>query len=111
MPEAVRGGGPGGDEVWRPIRDLFFFDDASPNTDWLAGPYVILDAKGLTGAEVGKTNRPSATNVPDMLAIGGVRSGSVKRVAAAVGEGARAVGALDALPAAAAPSGAAVDQH
>ena len=41
--------------------------------------------------------RPLETNLPGVFAIGDVRSGSVKRVAAAVGEGAQVVAALHAF--------------
>lgn len=109
--EAIRGSGPGGDKLRRSIRDLFVFIGANPNTVWLAISDVILDTKGLTGREVGKTHQPLATNVPGPLATSGVRSGLVKRAAAAVGEGAQAVRALLALLAVAAPSRAAVGHH
>ncbi|MDB5424612.1 MAG: Cyclic nucleotide-regulated FAD-dependent pyridine nucleotide-disulfide oxidoreductase [Phenylobacterium sp.] len=78
-----------GQETRRPIRHLFLFIGADPNTDWLAGSGVDLDPKGFVGA------RPSLqTSRPGVYAIGDVRSGSVKRVAAAVGEGAQVVAAL-----------------
>jgi len=95
--EAVRWRqGPLGEEVRRPIRHLFLFIGADPNTDWLAGSGVTLDAKGfvLTGAEAGGNRRLLETSCPGVFAIGDVRSGSVKRVAASVGEGAQVVAAL-----------------
>jgi thioredoxin reductase (NADPH) len=78
-------------ETRRPIRHLFLFIGAQPNTDWLAGSGVALDGKGfvLTGER-----RPLETNLPGVYAIGDVRSGSVKRVASSVGEGAQVVAAL-----------------
>ena len=91
MLDAVRWRQAGGAEVQRPIRHLFLFTGADPNTDWLAGSGVALDAKGfvLTG-----NGRPLETSMHGLFAIGDVRSGSVKRVAASVGEGAQVVAAL-----------------
>src|SRR5580658_9697712 len=97
MLEAVRWRqGPSGEEVRRPIRHLFLFIGADPNTDWLAGSGVALDGKGfvLTAAEAGGNRRMLETSCPGVFAIGDVRSGSVKRVAASVGEGAQVVAAL-----------------
>jgi thioredoxin reductase (NADPH) len=87
--------GASGKEVRRPIRHLFLFIGADPNTDWLSGSGVALDAKGfvLTGADAGD-RQPLETSRPGVFAIGDVRSSSVKRVAAAVGEGAQVVAAL-----------------
>ena len=84
------------EEVRRPIHHLFLFIGADPNTDWLAGSSVALDSKGfvLTGAEAGGNRRLLETSRPGIFAIGDVRFGSVKRVAAAVGEGAQVVAAL-----------------
>ena len=80
----------------RPIRHLFLFIGAEPNTDWLAGSGVTLDAKGfvLTGEDAGHDRHPLETNRRGVFAIGDVRSKSIKRVAAAVGEGAQVVAAL-----------------
>ena len=85
-----------GEDVRRPIRHIFLFIGADPNTDWLAGSGVALDAKGfvLTGAAAGGDRHLLETSCPGIFAIGDVRSGSVKRVAAAVGEGAQVVAAL-----------------
>jgi thioredoxin reductase (NADPH) len=82
-----------GEEVRRVIRHLFLFIGADPNTDWLSGSSVTLDDKGFvrTGANI---LRPLETSLPGVFAIGDVRAGSVKRVAAAVGEGAQVVAAL-----------------
>jgi thioredoxin reductase (NADPH) len=78
------------------IRHLFLFIGADPNTDWLAGSGIALDDKGFirTG---GNLESPLETSLPGVFAIGDVRSGSVKRVAAAVGEGAQVVAALHAF--------------
>ena len=84
-------------ETHAPIRHLFLFIGAEPNTDWLAGSGVELEAKGFvaTGGKVGALHSLE-TSLPGVFAIGDVRSGSVKRVAAAVGEGAQAVAAVHA---------------
>jgi thioredoxin reductase (NADPH) len=100
-----------GKEVQRPIRHLFLFIGAEPNTNWLSGSGVALDAKGfvLTG---GAGGRPMLeTSRRGVFAVGDVRSGSVKRVAAAVGEGAQAVAALHAFLAAANPEPAVAAPH
>lgn len=77
---------------------LFLLLGSDPNTSWLRG-YVDLDDKGfiVTGNAVavrhGDWNRalmPHETSVPGVFASGDVRAGSLKRVAAAVGEGAGA---------------------
>jgi len=90
--------GASGEEVRRPIQHLFLFIGAEPNTDWLSGSGVALDAKGfvLTGADTTNKLRPLETSREGVFAIGDVRSGSVKRVAAAVGEGAQVVATLHA---------------
>jgi thioredoxin reductase (NADPH) len=80
-----------GKTVERAIRHLFLFIGADPNTDWLAGSGVALDAKGFVPTGEGGSLE---TNVAGVFAIGDVRAGSVKRVAAAVGEGAQVVAAL-----------------
>jgi len=86
-----------GEEVRRPIRHLFLFIGAEPNTDWLAGSGVALDAKRfvLTGADSGGRHALE-TSRRGVFAIGDVRAASIKRVAAAVGEGAQVVAALHA---------------
>jgi thioredoxin reductase (NADPH) len=78
-------------------RALFVFIGAAPGTDWLK-PTVALDSDGfiLTGDRVAvrDTDRSRAlleSSVDGVFAAGDVRSGSVKRVASAVGEGAMAV--------------------
>jgi thioredoxin reductase (NADPH) len=83
-----------------PIRHVFMMTGANPNTGWLEG-CVALDEKGFV--KVGPDLQPSdlaasgwplrrppllfETNRPGVFAVGDVRAGSVKRVAAAVGEG------------------------
>ncbi|PDQ19721.1 thioredoxin reductase [Mesorhizobium sanjuanii] len=81
-----------------PIRHLFLFIGADPNTDWLANCNVALDARGFvrTGPDIGPTHAFQETSRSGVFAIGDVRAGSVKRVAAAVGEGAQVVAALHA---------------
>jgi thioredoxin reductase (NADPH) len=95
--EAVRWRlGATGQEVRRPIRHLFLFIGAQPNTNWLTDSGIILDAKGfiLTGDDAGGGRHPLETTRHGVFAIGDVRAKSVKRVAAAVGEGAQVVAAL-----------------
>jgi thioredoxin reductase (NADPH) len=83
-----------------PIRHVFVMTGADPNTQWLRG-CVALDDKGfvktgqdLAESDLGRwtaaTRRPYLleTSVRGVFAAGDVRSGSVKRVASAVGEGA-----------------------
>ena len=79
---------------------VFSFIGAAPRTEWLP-PEIERDAKGfvLTGAAVASSKRWGLTRAPHLLetshpglfAAGDVRSGSVKRVASAVGEGAMSV--------------------
>jgi thioredoxin reductase (NADPH) len=81
------------------IRHVFIMAGASPRTDWLQG-CVALDSKGfiLTGRDLDSLTEqyhwplPRApqmleTSLPGVFAVGDVRAGNVKRVAAAVGEG------------------------
>jgi thioredoxin reductase (NADPH) len=83
------------------IQHVFLFLGAEPNTRWL-GDCVALDKDGfvLTGAATAarwKAVRPPhdlETSRPGIFAAGDVRYGSVKRVAAAVGEGAAAIQAV-----------------
>jgi thioredoxin reductase (NADPH) len=85
-----------GQEVRRAIRHLFLFIGAEPNTAWLSRSGVALDDKGFVRTDA-NPRRPLETSLPGVFAIGDVRSGSVKRVAAAVGEGAQVVAALHAF--------------
>jgi thioredoxin reductase (NADPH) len=89
---------PSGKETQRRIRHLFLFIGADPNTAWLSPSDVALDDKGFvrTGAELGDGHRPLETSRRGVFAIGDVRAGSIKRVAAAVGEGAQVVATLHA---------------
>ena len=85
-----------GHEVSRAIKHLFLFIGAEPNTEWLSGSGIALDPKGfiLTGADAGGDRHQLETTRSGVFAIGDVRAKSVKRVAAAVGEGAQVVAAL-----------------
>jgi thioredoxin reductase (NADPH) len=93
-------GTPAGTRRVLPARALFVFIGAVPCTDWLGG-LVDLDDHGFvrTGAGAlaaaggpdGTGPLPLETNRPGVFAVGDVRSGSAKRVAAAVGEGAMAI--------------------
>jgi thioredoxin reductase (NADPH) len=79
-----------------PLRHLFLFIGADPNASWLDG-CVAVDGKGfvVTGARCPQSKSrpplPLETSRPGVFAIGDVRAGSTKRVAAAVGEGAAVV--------------------
>jgi thioredoxin reductase (NADPH) len=90
----------GGEENVADIRNLFLFVGADPATGWLDGCGVIVDRGGfvVTGAQSGKgEGQPASaleTSVPGVFAVGDVRSGSVKRVGGAIGEGAQVVAAL-----------------
>jgi thioredoxin reductase (NADPH) len=74
------------------IHHVFLFIGADPNAEWVKQCDVATDAKGfiLTGTDTQRT-LPLETNQRGIFAIGDVRAGSVKRVAAAVGEGAAVV--------------------
>jgi thioredoxin reductase (NADPH) len=87
-----------GERVRRQIRHLFLFVGADPETDWLSKSGVALDSKGfvLTGDDANNGRRLFETSVAGVFAIGDVRAGSIKRVAAGVGEGAQVVAALHA---------------
>jgi thioredoxin reductase (NADPH) len=86
-------------ETRQPIRHLFLFVGAEPNTAWLSQCDVALDDKGFvrTGADLVSRHRPLETSRTGVFAIGDVRAGSIKRVAAAVGEGAQVVATLHAF--------------
>jgi thioredoxin reductase (NADPH) len=95
-----------GETSMHEIRHVFIMAGASPRTEWLRG-CVALDDKGfiLTGRDLDAQNdsvppaawklkRPPQmleTSLPGVFAVGDVRSGNVKRVASAVGEGAIAI--------------------
>lgn len=86
------------------LRHIFVMTGADPNTGWLNG-CISLDAKGFinTGPELSSENLSTAgwelkrqpylleTSLPGVFAAGDVRSGSIKRVASAVGEGSTAI--------------------
>ena len=75
-----------------PFSFLFLFLGALPCTEWL-GDVVARDDKGFVATGVGRRTPSSLleTSVPGIFAAGDVRSGSTKRCATAVGEGAMAV--------------------
>jgi thioredoxin reductase (NADPH) len=84
-----------------PARALFVFIGAAPHTEWLRGA-VAMDEHGflktgrdVQGADLARWNgeRPLflETSAPGIFAVGDVHSGSIKRVASAVGEGSMAV--------------------
>ena len=85
------------------IRHVFIMAGASPRTEWLQG-CLALDDKGfiLTGRDLDNANGSVSwtstrapmmleTSLPGVFAVGDVRSGNVKRVASAVGEGSIAI--------------------
>jgi thioredoxin reductase (NADPH) len=83
------------------IRNVFLFVGADPATAWLADCGVALDKSGfvVTGTrrcELAAEGAANAleSNVPGVFAVGDVRAGSIKRVGAAIGEGAQVVAAL-----------------
>lgn len=95
--EAIRWRGAGITEDHRlPIRHLFLFIGAEPNTDWLARTGIMLDPRGfvITGGEAGPTHLPLESSRSGVFAVGDVRAGSVKRVAAAAGDGAQVVASI-----------------
>jgi len=90
------------------LRHLFLFIGADPNTSWL-NRCVALDNKGFVVTGATSTGRasdndrpilPLVTSCPGVFAIGDVRAGSTKRVAAAVGEGAVVVAEIHSVIAA-----------
>jgi thioredoxin reductase (NADPH) len=87
-----------GEVQTRPIRYLFSFIGAEPNTDWLQSSGIKLDERGfvLTGDELGDDRFPLETSRHGIFAVGDVRACSVKRVAASVGDGAQVVAAIHA---------------
>jgi thioredoxin reductase (NADPH) len=105
-----------GEETEKPIRHVFLFIGADPATTWLTESGIVLDDKKfvLTGSDVPSDGRPSndrsgrplplETSARGVFAIGDVRSGSVKRVGAAIGEGAVVVAELHAVLANDAPA-------
>lgn len=103
-----------GEVFTRPVRGVFLFVGAEPETRWLKDCGVAVDANGfvLTGAGLpagaakpGHVPSALESSIPGVFAVGDVRAGSVKRVGGAIGEGAAVVAAihqyLAGLPAAA----------
>jgi thioredoxin reductase (NADPH) len=89
-----------GTETTGNVGNVFLFIGADPATSWLDGCGVELDRAGFvrTGAHCtlstyGNSN-PLQSSVPGVFAVGDVRSGSVKRVGGAIGEGAQVVAAI-----------------
>jgi thioredoxin reductase (NADPH) len=90
----------------QPCSGLFCFIGAEPAADWLTGiatgddGFIRTDVQlddddlGSAWAEVGRRPLPFETSVPGVFAVGDVRSGSMKRVAAATGEGASAIASV-----------------
>jgi thioredoxin reductase (NADPH) len=90
-----------GAEAVRPIRHVFLFLGASPATEWLKDCGIDVDRTGFirtgTDVEAPCPDRPPQayeTNVQGVFAVGDVRYCSVKRVGAAIGEGANVVAAV-----------------
>jgi thioredoxin reductase (NADPH) len=91
-----------GSEEQHAIAHLFVFTGADPVAAWLTGTGIPIDEKGFirAGADVHSTERlplPLETGVEGVFAVGDVRCGSVKRVGAAIGEGAAVVAQLHAF--------------
>jgi thioredoxin reductase (NADPH) len=98
-----RSGGRDGEVHERELRNVFLFVGADPETRWLEGCGVAVDAHGfvLTGTDAvtgpdgrvlpGRVPNPFETSVQGAFAVGDVRAGSVKRVGGAIGDGAAAV--------------------
>jgi thioredoxin reductase (NADPH) len=89
-----------GEEEERPVRHVFLFIGADPNTEWLRACPIEVDAHGFIctglvnpGAQP-RTPMPHETTQHGVFAVGDVRAGSVKRVASAVGEGSVVVSQL-----------------
>jgi thioredoxin reductase (NADPH) len=87
-----------GAETRAPVSQLFSFIGAEPNTDWLLASGLKVDARGFvcTGGDAGAERLPLETSRRGVFAVGDVRAGSVKRVAAAVGDGAQVVASIHA---------------
>ena len=79
-----------------PAQQLFSFIGADPNTDWLEGSGIALDPGGFirTGTDAEGGRHALETSRRGVFAVGDVRSGSIKRVASSVGDGAQVVAAL-----------------
>jgi thioredoxin reductase (NADPH) len=88
-------------EEEQPVRHVFLFIGADPNTEWLRACPIEFDANGFvcTGlpdpqARQPRMPMPHETTQHGVFAVGDVRAGSVKRVASAVGEGSVVVSQL-----------------
>ncbi|MEN0065777.1 MAG: FAD-dependent oxidoreductase, partial [Myxococcota bacterium] len=79
------------EETQHSVAAMFIMVGAAPNTGWLKD-LVELDEKGFV--VTGREGSPFATSTPGLFAVGDVRSGSVKRVASAVGEGSVVISAV-----------------
>jgi thioredoxin reductase (NADPH) len=98
-----------GAETEKPVRNVFIFIGADPVTGWLKDCGVGLDANGFvrTGAALTAPGIPGESglrhllpleaDVANVFAVGDVRAGSVKRVGAAIGEGAAVVAQIHAV--------------
>jgi thioredoxin reductase (NADPH) len=75
----------GNEDVKFDTDGVFVFVGLKPNTQFLEGTGVELDAVGLV-----KTDEHMETNLPGVFASGDVRSGATMQIASAVGEGATA---------------------
>ena len=87
-----------GESDLREIRHVFLMTGANPNTAWLQGCVALDDKQFIrTGAELGdewalrRAPYLLESSLPGVFAVGDIRSGSIKRVASAVGEGSMAV--------------------
>jgi thioredoxin reductase (NADPH) len=90
----------------QPCSGLFCFIGAEPATSWLTGiateedGFIRTDVQltdddlGPAWASLGRRPLPFETSVPGVFAVGDVRSGSMKRIAAATGEGASAIASV-----------------
>jgi thioredoxin reductase (NADPH) len=87
-----------GTSTRRAVRYLFSFIGAEPNTDWLRSSGIRLDGRGFVfaGEEIDDGRLPLETSRRGVFAVGDVRACSVKRVAAAVGDGAQVVASIHA---------------
>jgi len=89
----------GGSETL-PVRAVFVMIGTDPCTDWLRGTAAlddrnfVLTGQGVAADDGARAPSPYSTNLPGVFAVGDVRSGSVKRVASAVGEGSVVVQAV-----------------
>ena len=83
-----------GQTTTAPAAALFILAGAEPRTSWLPDAIERDEAGYVVTGESG--SRSLETSVPGVFAVGDVRSGAPKRVAAAVGEGSVAVGQIHA---------------